>query len=445
VGNLPVMMKNRLFYWIVLCVVVIETTPVTRAEATAVTAKPLDYSLVITGGELLEGVYPDAHTHFIVRALRSLGCRCVSSVLVDDNREDIQQACRFSTNRAALVIVTGGLGPTPNDITRQTLSEFTGIPLTESPELLDVLGKRFQQSKDQLPPNLRRQTKVPVRGGYLKNSLGTAAGLVFEMGSAAIVALPGPPKELQPMVTDELAPWLRQRFGVRDWGSTLTLRFVGVGQSVIDQTIKDHVVIAPDVIVTSLFDGSRVDFFFALPGNQPEDRARLRRLAEGVGEHLSDSLYAQDATSLEEVVAKLMRAQGDSLVLVEIGSGGSLSVALGGGKSGALRLTGTYVAPNESAMARVLQMASATEAPSVSRQSSLETMVLRASQLTGGKWAVAVGSIEPDPTGGRQVALVIKRPDGQVVRRTVKLPNAGEIVGRTLATQILGQLWKQLR
>src|SRR3954468_9207532 len=92
-------------------------------------AKPLNYYIVVTGGELLEGVYPDAHTPFLTRALRPLGCQCLGSVIVDDNRADIQNALRFATNQAPLVIVTGGLGPTPNDITRETLAEFTGIPL----------------------------------------------------------------------------------------------------------------------------------------------------------------------------------------------------------------------------------------------------------------------------------------------------------------------------
>src|SRR5512146_2729821 len=100
------------------------------------TSKPVDYFVVVTGGELLEGVYPDAHTPFLTRTLRPLGCRCVGSLTVDDHREDIQRALRFATNHAPLVLITGGLGPTPNDITRETLSEFTGLPLRENPDVL---------------------------------------------------------------------------------------------------------------------------------------------------------------------------------------------------------------------------------------------------------------------------------------------------------------------
>src|SRR5215831_18818607 len=104
----------------------------------------------------------------------------------------------FATNRAPVVIVTGGLGPTPNDITRQTLSEFTGIALREEPEAVTALEKRFIQKRDQLRPNVLRQALTPSKGGYLKNPNGTAVGLIFDLGDVLVVSLPGPPRELQP-------------------------------------------------------------------------------------------------------------------------------------------------------------------------------------------------------------------------------------------------------
>ena len=115
---------------------------------------------------------------------------------------------------------------------------------------------------------------MPVQGTYLKNANGTAVGLVFETPDRVIVALPGPPRELQPMVRDELVPYLSRRFGTRPPGASLTLRFVGLGQSQIDQTLKDHVPLPADITTSSQFEGGRVDFTFSLPGDTPEDRAR---------------------------------------------------------------------------------------------------------------------------------------------------------------------------
>ncbi len=409
----------------------------------AAETKPLDYVIIVTGGELLEGVYPDAHTPFLTRTLRPLGCRCVASLTVDDERADIQQALRFATNKAPLVVVTGGLGPTPNDITRETLSEFTGIPLREDPEVLADMERRFRQPKDQLRPNLRRQTLVPARGGYLRNSAGTAVGLVFDAGAAVIVALPGPPRELQPMVKDELVPYLRRRFGVRNFGCSLTLRFVGAGQSLIDQTIKDHVAITPDVTITSLFEGSRVDFTFSLPGYAPEDRARLKRLEENIREHLGEYIYADDGSSLEEVVVKKFQARGGSLVLAEVGSGGQLAAALSGVAGIDRLLAGAYVAPSDEAMARVLRIAPEQWAGWKEQSDKVKGMAGAAAQLAQSRWAIAVGPAEA-AEAARSITVAFKSPDERVETQRFTLRDSGEIHRTNLTTQILDWLRRQL-
>jgi len=258
-----------------------------RASGAAV--EPTRYAIIVTGGELLSGIYPDGHTYFITQTLRPLGLQCIGSMSVDDKREDIKEALRYAADKAPLIIVTGGLGPTPNDITRETLSEFTSIPLREHPEVLQNMTRRFGASPDKLRANLRRQTQVPTRGTYLKNANGTAVGLIFERAETVIVALPGPPRELQTMVRDELVPYLSRRFGTRLPGCSLRLRFVGLGQSQIDQTLIDHVPLAPDITVSSQFDGSRVDFTFSLSGDTPRDRTRLDKLKDAILKQLGDS------------------------------------------------------------------------------------------------------------------------------------------------------------
>ena len=151
----------------------------------------VDYSILITGSELLSGVYADGHTHFITRTLKPLGLNCVGSMSVDDKRLEIKEALKFARRRSRLVIVTGGLGPTDNDITRETLSEFTGVKLKEHPDVLAATSGRQRVAADELRANLRRQTAVPEGGGYLKNSTGTAVGLVFEFDEAVIVKILG--------------------------------------------------------------------------------------------------------------------------------------------------------------------------------------------------------------------------------------------------------------
>lgn len=412
--------------------------PLSRSNA----AEPVTYVVLVTGGELLEGAYPDAHTHFITRTLRPLGCQCVGSMVVDDRAEDIQAALRFATNRARLVVVTGGLGPTPNDITRETLSAFTGIRLEESAEVIAGMERRFGQSRDQLRPNLRRQALVPVRGGYLKNPAGTAVGLIYEASPSLLIALPGPPRELQPMVRDELVPFLQKRFGVRPFGCSITLRFVGAGQSQIDQTIKDHVSLAPDITITSAFDGSRVDFTFSLPRDSGADLDRLKRLETAILEHLGEYCYADDGTSLEEVVLWRFRDRSTRLVLAETGTAGHLATALGGADSAPGVLAGAWVASTETALSRLMS----AEAPATGHgsQELVTGLAQAAAQRVPSSWALATGSVTDDPAKGKGLWAVLRAPDGQTEAWWVTVREGPEISRAGLVTQVLDRLRRKL-
>jgi nicotinamide-nucleotide amidase len=414
-----------------------------RGEAAADSAAPpVRYAIVVTGGELLAGAYADGHTFFLTRTLRPLGLQCVGSMCVDDNRSDIQEALRFATGKAGLVIVTGGLGPTDNDVTREALRDFTGIPLREQPDVLAEMARRFRTTVGELRANLRRQTQVPTQGAYLKNAGGTAVGLVFEMTDKVIVALPGPPRELQPMVRDELVPYLNRRFGVHPPGCALTLRFVGLGQSQIDQALKDHVPLPADVITSSQFDGARVDFTFALPHDTPADRARLRKLKEEITKYLGDSIYADDEkTSLEDCVVKLLENRKATLALAEAGSGGALAAALNGADGAPRVVAGAYVAPTQEKLHELLAGRTGSSDPGTSPA----RLARAAAEATQSPWAAAVGEAQRGENGTAVVEVAWRRPDGQVENRPIRLQGTGEPARARLVTELLDQLRRKLK
>lgn len=407
--------------------------------------QPVEYMIVVTGGELLLGAYPDGHTYFITRTLRPLGLHCLGSMCVDDKPADIKEALRFVHGKAALVILTGGLGPTDNDVTRETLSQFTGIALEEHPDVLAGMERRFNVPRDRLRANLRRQTQVPTRGTYLKNANGSAVGLVFEPDEGVIVALPGPPRELQAMVRDELVPYLSRRFGTRLPGCSLTLRFVGIGQSQIDQTLEDHVPLGPDVTLASQFEGARVDFTFSLPDDTPKDRARLEELKRKILDHLGDYVYADDETSLEEHVIKLLAARGATLALAEAGSGGSLASALSGADAAHQVLAGAYVAPTEERLRRLLRVPDDKWTANTSSTHSATLLAQAAAEAAGSRWAVAVGQAREDASGAGYVEVVFMQQGGSPQNQHVALRGSGELARQRLNTQLLDQLRRRLR
>jgi len=408
-------------------------------------AQPTRYMIVVTGGELLSGVYADGHTYFITRTLRPLGLQCVGSMSVDDKPADLKEALRYATDKAPLVIVTGGLGPTDNDITRQTLSDFTGIKLKENPEVLQDMARRFRVSPAQLRLNLRRQTQVPTRGSYFKNPNGTAVGLVFELANTVIVALPGPPHELQAMVSDELVPYLSKRFGTRLPGCSLTLRFVGLGQSQIDQTLSDHVPLASDITVSSQFQGGRVDFTFSLPNDTQRDRARLQELKHKITEHLGEYIYADGEISLEEHILKLLEARGATLVLAEVSSGGSLAAALSNAEGAQQVLTGAYVAPTMEQLRHLLHVRDDDWTEITSHGQRIERLATAAADATASQWAVAVGEARRDESGAGYVDVIFKLPGGNLESQQIRFRGASELAGSRLSTQLLDQLRRRLK
>lgn len=398
----------------------------------------VNFMIVITGGEILEGAYPDAHTHFLTRTLYPLGLHCVSSITVDDREADIKAALRMALAHVPLVIVTGGLGPTENDITRQTLSSFTGIPLAENEELISYMERRHQMKRDQIRPQLRRQAQTPTRGGFLRSTNGTAAGLIFDSGTNVIVALPGPPRELQPMVKTELVPWLARRFGTHPQTCSLTLRFVGIGQSLIAQTLKEQVVVPPDIIHNSAFDGGRVDYTFSLPSDTPTNRARLKELGAKVVSKLGDYFYADDGSSLEDLVANRLQARQATLALAEVSSGGSLAASLNGGAGIEKVLIGAYAAPTEEGLLRLI-------GHDESAKGGLDQVVRALRTAHPKPWIVVVGEGQGDGSGPRQVPVVLQSPDGRTKTQRLSLSGTDATSRSFLVTQILDLLRRDLK
>lgn len=405
--------------------------------------KPTKYMIVVTGSELLSGAYPDGHTYYITKTLRPLGLNCICSMIVDDERADIEEALHYATSKADLVIVTGGLGPTDNDMTRATLSDFTGIALKEQPDVLKEMARRFRVPPDNLRANLRRQTQVPTNGTYLRNAEGTAVGLIFDSNDAVIVALPGPPRELQTMVRDELVPYLSKQFGTRLPGCSITLRFVGLGQSQIDQSLKDNVPLAPDIMTSSQFEGGRVDFTFSLPEDTPQYRARLQELEQKITKHLGQYIYADDQTSLEQHVLELLKARGQRLALAEAGSGGSLVEILSGADTNGQVLTGAFVAPSVEKLYRLLKI-DENPAGGDSPDQRIKRLALAVANATESQWVVAVGDTRRDDNGSGYVEVAFKLPNGSLESRRVRLNGSGEPARSRLSTQLLDQLRRRL-
>ncbi len=357
--------------------------------------EPVHYMIIVTGSELLNGTYADQHTHFLTRTLAPLEGRCVGSMSVGDHARDLGDALEFAKGHAALTIVTGGLGPTDDDITRVQISDHTGIPLREHPALRDRLAGGAGRT---VRENMRPLARVPERGTYLPNPNGTAVGLVFDDGERVTVALPGPPRELRPMVNGHLIPYLRQRFGLRSIGSSIRLRFAGIGESTLSQIIRDRVTLPEDVILTSLFDLNRVDLTFSLPGNTGDDSARLAKVKRDLAAHVGDYLYSDDDSSLEDKVLWLLQERRLKLIVAEIETGGAVTAALTAVSRSERAFSRGFVGTDHRSVIRMMgNQAPSPPERSVGKESALN--LARAACALSGEtaWSLTVSALEHHP------------------------------------------------
>ena len=245
------------------------------------------------------------------------------------------------------------------------------------------------------------------------------------------------------MVRNELLKYLGQRFDLRPAGCSLTLRFVGIGQSTIQQTLNDPVPLPPNTVPSSQFRNGRVDFTFSLPEDTPRHRDQLRQLKQKIIRHLGDYIYATDGSSLEDHVVKLLESRRQTLTIAEVGTGGGLISQVSSASNAENVLLGAFVAPTEDKLRVLLDESRDQPVEQTSDAEAAEQLASAAARFTHSHWSCAIGKIQREATGAIFVHVAVRTPDAQLKSQRVRL-RAGDKRHSRLVTQLLNQLRQQL-
>jgi nicotinamide-nucleotide amidase len=284
--------------------------------------------IIAVGSELLTPDRLDTNSLFLTEELNTIGIEVVRKTVIGDNRDLLAEAFRDALNRVPLIISCGGLGPTEDDLTRETVAELLGRKLRRNDEILRYIEGRFRSLGRDMPEVNVRQAMVPEGAEILENSRGTAPGLWIEDGGRAVVLLPGPPRELKPLFREQVLPRLERRVsGVRLYSREL--RVTGLGESHVEQRILPIYKRFPEVQTTIL----------AAPGETQihlrfwtEDAARAKKLldeiVQGFEIALADRIFSQDGRALEEVVAEQLTLNNATIAAAESCTGGLLAQRL---------------------------------------------------------------------------------------------------------------------
>ncbi len=408
--------------------------------------------LVFVGTELLLGQILNTNAQYISRRLADLGVDNYYQTVVGDNWERLAEVLRQALGRADLVITSGGLGPTLDDITKEVAAEVLGIPLELHQPSLEHVEGFFRRRGREMTENNRKQALMPKGARVLPNPPGTAPGMIAERDGKAIAVLPGPPNEMQPMFESGVVPYILEKTGARPVTLvTKTLRFSGIGESALESKLRDLMEKQIDPTVAPYAKLGEVHLRLATKAaTREEGLRRLEPLEAEIKARAGRYLYGYDEEPLEGAVGRLLREKGQTLAVAESCSGGILAKRLTDlpGSSDYF-LLGAVTYANEAKQA----LLGVTE-EMLSEHGAVSEPVARAMaegvrRMSGSDWSLSVTGIA-GPGGGTPTKPVgtvwfgLSGPDGTKAW-TEQLWGSRDDIRRRSAQVALTRLWQRLR
>ena len=284
--------------------------------------------IIAVGSEMLTPDRIDTNSLFLTGELNKLGIEVVRKTIVGDNRDLLAEAFHDALNRVPLIIASGGLGPTEDDLTRETVAELLGRKLILNDAILRYIEGRFRQLGREMPAVNVRQAMVPEGATVLENPRGSAPGLWLEDQGHIVALLPGPPRELKPMYLEQIQPRLERRgSGIRMY--MRELRVAGMGESAVEQRIRDIYTRYSDVHTTILAAPGEVQIYLRMWTDDATNAEKtLNEIVQGFELALTDRIFSQDGSSMEETVARLLTMNNATISAAESCTGGLLAQRL---------------------------------------------------------------------------------------------------------------------
>jgi nicotinamide-nucleotide amidase len=281
--------------------------------------------IISTGTELLIGSTIDTNSVFLSEKLMALGIRVVGKSTVGDNAESIKNAFNTGLATADIVISSGGLGPTFDDLTKTVACEVMGTKLELRPEEAERIKMYFERRQRKMPDINLKQAMFPPEAKVLPNPLGTAPGMYLKKGDKVVVLLPGPPREMQPMYLNELEPLLSSDFKLVRKALTRTIKVLGPGESQVEELIEDVMKNPEGCSLALIAKDGEVHIRVTAEGKDlKHSGAMLDSVTHRIKERLGNNVFGYDDDTLPSIAGILLKAHNKSLAVAESCTGGLL-------------------------------------------------------------------------------------------------------------------------
>ena len=285
--------------------------------------------IICVGTELLLGDILNSNAQFLAQQLASLGIPHYYQTVVGDNPERIKQVLEIAMGRSQILLFTGGLGPTPDDLTVETIADFFGVPLTERPEIIADIEQKFAQRGRVMSPSNRKQALIPEGADILPNSSGSAPGIIWQpRPKVTIMTFPGVPAEMHLMWQETAVPYLRNQGWCSQIIYSRTLRFWGITESALAEKVNDFFNLTNPTVAPYANHGE-VKLRISARAESAEEATKLiLPVEEKLRQIAGLDCYGADSDSLASVVGQLLLDAGETLAVAESCTGGGLGAML---------------------------------------------------------------------------------------------------------------------
>lgn len=406
--------------------------------------------IIAVGTEMLLGQLIDTNTAFIAGKLAESGVDVFATHAVGDNRERIAAAIRAALQRADGVITTGGLGPTVDDLTKEAVCDALALEAELHEPSLRAMEEVFEKSGRRMRENNRKQALVPRGAIVLDNHEGTAPGFIAIAQEKFVASMPGVPREMKPMLTGGVLPWLHRKFHLSQHIRTRTLHTIGMAESEIDHRIADLFATLENPKIAVLAHQYRCDVkIMAKAGSEDEAIALTAPVEHELLRRLDGHIYGVDDQTLPGAVAVLLQQTRRTLAVAESCTGGSIAAALTSVAGSSKSFAGGVVSYDNTVKSSLLGV----RADELARSGAVSEavagqMAAGVREKLGSSIGLAITGIA-GPTGGSPekpiglVWLAIADASGLRTKRLQLSGDRGGIQSRA-TTAALGFLWEAL-
>ena len=401
-------------------------------------------AILSTGDEITTGKVVDTNANYLADKLVEAGIEVVTVITVGDVAERIVWAWQQAIAQADVILSTGGIGPTADDLTTELVAKVAGVDLFFSEEVAERIRRVFASLNRPMPENNLKQAHFPVGSTIIPNHLGTAPGYRVDLdtphGRKHLIILPGVPREMKPMMEETVLPWLREMRGGGEVFLSRTFQTFGISESGLDELVAG----------TVREDEGRLAFRASFPqismrvtvrGQAQEAEARLAELSNRIRARIGSFVYGEGDVTMEEVVGQLLKDKGKTLGLAEACSGGLVSHRLTNVPGSSAYFQGTVVAYSDAAKTQLLGVTPETlrQYGAVSEETVRE-MAVGVRERLGTDIGIAVTGIA-GPDGGTPekpigTACLALSADGTLASRRYQLWGNREWI-KTLVSQLV--------